>query len=95
MQKRIHVAICLLATLGAAETRAQNLEMVSPPASSVSGPSRGLSMAQVERRFGEPNQRIGAVGDPPISRWVYPQFVVYFEGSYVIHAVTRQTAPAG
>ena len=95
MQKRIHVVICLLATLGAAETRAQNLEMVSPPASSVSGPSRGLSMAQVERRFGEPNQRIGAVGDPPISRWVYPQFVVYFEGSYVIHAVTRQTAPAG
>ena len=54
MQKRIHVVICLLATLGAAETRAQNLEMVSPPASSVSGPSRGLSMAQVERRFGEP-----------------------------------------
>ena len=95
MQKRIHVVICLLATLGAAETRAQNLEMVSPPASSVSGPSRGLSMAQVERRFGEPNQRIGAVGDPPISRWVYPQFVVYFEGSYVIHAVSRQTAPAG
>src|SRR5262245_50121687 len=36
MQKRIHVAICLLATLGAAGTRAQNLEMVSPPASSVS-----------------------------------------------------------
>jgi len=52
-------------------------------------------MAQVERRFGEPRQRVGAVGDPPISRWVYPQFVVYFEGSYVIHAVSRQAAPAG
>jgi hypothetical protein len=94
MQKRIHVAICLLAALGASATQAQNLEMVSPPAS-VSGPSRGLSMAQVERRFGEPSQRVAAVGDPPISRWVYPQFVVYFEGSYVIHAVTRQAAPAG
>lgn len=96
MQKRIHVAICLLATLGASEIQAQNLEMVSPPAaSSVSGPSRGLSMAQVERRFGEPSQRVAAVGEPPISRWVYPQFVVYFEGSYVIHAVARQAAPAG
>ena len=50
-------------------------------------------MAQVENRFGEPSQRVGAVGDPPISRWVYPQFVVYFEGSHVIHAVARG-APA-
>ena len=95
MQKRIHVAICLLAGIGESAVQAQNLEMVSPPAAtSVSGPSRGLSMAQVERRFGEPNQRVGAVGDPPISRWVYPQFVVYFEGSYVIHAVVRQATPA-
>jgi hypothetical protein len=96
MQKRIHVAICLMAALGASAIQAQNLEMVNPPAaSSVSGPSRGLSMAQVERRFGEPSQRVAAVGEPPISRWVYPQFVVYFEGSYVIHAVARQPAPAG
>jgi hypothetical protein len=95
MQKRIHVAICLMAALGASEIQAQNLEMVSPPAaSSVSGPSRGLSMAQVERRFGEPSQRVAAVGEPPISRWVYPQFVVYFEGSYVIHAVARRDTPA-
>jgi hypothetical protein len=91
MQKRIYAAIGVLAGLGAAPIHAQNLEMTDPPAvSSVASPSRGLSMAQVERRFGEPSQRVGAVGDPPISRWVYPQFVVYFEGSYVIHAVARR-----
>ena len=94
MQKRIHVAICLLAALGATGIQAQNLEMTTPPAAgSVAAPSRGLSMAQVERRFGEPSQRVSAVGEPPISRWVYPQFVVYFEHSYVIHAVAR--SPAG
>ena len=93
MQKRIYAAIGLLAWFGA-PIHAQNLEMTGSPAtSSVPSPSRGLSMAQVETRFGEPTQRVGAVGEPPISRWVYPQFVVYFEGSYVIHAVARR-APA-
>ena len=96
MRKRIHVAIGLLAAVGATLAQAQNLEMTDPPASTtnVAGPSRGLSMAQVESRFGEPSQRVAAVGAPPISRWVYPQFVVYFEGSYVIHAVARRGAPA-
>jgi len=95
MKKRVYVAIGLLAAFGATQTNAQNLEMTgTPAATNVAGPSRGSSMAQVENRFGAPSQRVGAVGDPPISRWVYPQFVVYFEGSYVIHAVARRGAPA-
>lgn len=94
MKKRVYVVIGLMAAFGASQIHAQNLEMTDPPATpSVTSPSRGLSMAQVENRFGAPSQRVGAVGDPPISRWVYPQFVVYFEGSYVIHAVARG-APA-
>lgn len=93
MHKRVYAVIGLMAGLAAAQVHAQNLEMTESPAASVAGPSRGLSMAQVERRFGEPTQRIAAVGAPPISRWVYPQFVVYFEGSYVIHAVARRNAP--
>lgn len=93
MHKRVYAVIGLMAGLAAAQIHAQNLEMTESPAASVTGPSRGLSMTQVERRFGEPTQRIAAVGAPPISRWVYPQFVVYFEGSYVIHAVARRDAP--
>ena len=42
-------------------------------------PPRGLTMAQVEQRFGAPAERFAAVGQPPITRWVYPAFVVYFE----------------
>ena len=42
-------------------------------------PVNGLSMSEVEARFGAPQQKQAAVGDPPISRWVYPHWSVYFE----------------
>lgn len=50
-------------------------------------PARGTSMDSVEARFGSPTTREAPVGDPPITRWDYPGFVVYFEYQYVIHAV--------
>ncbi len=50
-------------------------------------PARGASMAQVKHRFGRPERIVPAVGKPPITRWVYPQFVVYFERERVIHSV--------
>ncbi|MEM7208246.1 MAG: hypothetical protein AAF434_10500 [Pseudomonadota bacterium] len=50
-------------------------------------PQRGMSMATVENRFGSPNTRNLAVGEPPITRWHYDNFRVYFEHEYVIHAV--------
>lgn len=50
-------------------------------------PKTGLSMAQVSSRFGEPDQKIAAVGNPPISRWVYSAYTVYFENDKVIHSV--------
>ncbi len=53
-------------------------------------PARGTSMDRVEARFGVPVSRDGAVGEPPISRWEYADFVVYFEHQHVIHAVTKQ-----
>ncbi len=54
-----------------------------------SRPSRGSSMTTVQGAFGEPTERLRAVGDPPISRWEYPEFIVYFEYQYVIHTVAR------
>jgi hypothetical protein len=69
---------------------AQNLEMAPPPAATtgVATPTRGMSMAQVESRFGAPTERYAPVGQPPITRWVYPDKVVYFEYDHVVHAVT-------
>lgn len=53
-------------------------------------PERGESMERVEERFGEPAEMVAAVGEPPISRWEYPGFTVYFEHDRVIHAVPRR-----
>ncbi len=53
-------------------------------------PSRGMTMERVESTFGQPQARRGAVGDPPITRWEYPDFIVYFEHRQVIHAVARR-----
>lgn len=58
----------------------------------VTKPKKGMTMAQVESRFGAPKDRRGAVGEPPISRWVYPEFTVYFEHSHVIHSVVNRAS---
>jgi hypothetical protein len=50
-------------------------------------PKRGMTMAQVATRFGAPLTKLPPVGRPPIARWEYPGFVVYFEREYVIHSV--------
>lgn len=52
-------------------------------------PTRGLSMGSVEARWGAPVSRSAAVGKPPITRWEYPSFFVYFEYQHVIDAVRR------
>ncbi len=56
-------------------------------------PARGTSMARVESLFGAPARREGPVGQPPITRWEYPAFIVFFEHSHVIHAVRRAVPP--
>lgn len=56
---------------------------------SVVKPARGLSSRAVEAEFGQPVSRHGPVGDPPIYYWEYETFTVYFEDSYVIHAVSK------
>ena len=66
---------------------ADTLDM--PTSTDTTGPARGLTMAKVEAKFGAPSQRSSPVGAPPITRWDYPGFIVFFEHEYVIHSVTR------
>ncbi len=54
---------------------------------SVSLPSRGSSTQSVLQRHGEPHVRHPAIGQPPISRWDYGDFSVYFEHDHVVHSV--------
>ena len=50
-------------------------------------PTRGTSMQSVEATFGPPSSQHAAIGEPPITRWDYPGFSVYFEHEIVIHSV--------
>ncbi len=61
----------------------------------VAAPARGMTMTQVASKFGDPLSKVAAVGNPPISRWEYSGFVVYFERDHVIHAVVSGIGPAG
>ena len=56
-------------------------------------PERGMTMETVEQRFGQPSRKIAPVGEPPISRWIYSEFTVYFERQYVIHTVVTSSSP--
>jgi hypothetical protein len=60
----------------------------------VAAPARGMTMTQVESKFGDPVTKVPAVGKPPISRWEYSGFVVYFEHDHVIHSVVSGSGPA-
>lgn len=59
----------------------------------LSMPQRGSSMATVEQRFGEPDIRHEPVGTPPITKWSYADFTVYFEGRWVIDSVANAMSP--
>ncbi len=59
----------------------------------VERPANGMRMDEVERRFGAPEQRHPPVGEPPITRWVYPAFTVYFEHDRVIYSVINRSRP--
>lgn len=52
-------------------------------------PTRGMTMTAVTSKWGAPLAKEPAVGQPPITRWVYNDFVVFFEYNHVIHAVVK------
>jgi len=54
-------------------------------------PKRGISMDSVLDSFGEPDERYGPIGEPPISEWVYGSFRVYFEEQTVLHTIDLNT----
>ncbi|MBS3743520.1 MAG: hypothetical protein KGY48_04105 [Wenzhouxiangellaceae bacterium] len=55
-------------------------------------PANGLTKSEVEQRYGTPNTRRAPVGEPPIARWVYDEYSVYFEHDLVIESVLHRGA---
>ena len=88
--------IALLLTLVAAPLHAETLmvgDQVQVKPTTMDVPQRGASMSQVEATYGAPVRKHAAVGDPPITRWDYAGFSVYFEREYVIHSVVPSSPP--
>ncbi len=79
-------ASAVTASVAFAETIVVN-DQVTVKQSSVDGPKRGITMGQVEARFGAPVTKHATVGEPPITRWDYTSFSVFFERDRVIDTV--------
>ena len=87
--RTLSLAAMLAFSLATASADTVELQGASPGSDSAR-PSRGMTQAAVEARFGIPNRRVAAVGDPPISQWEYSGYIVYFEYDRVIHAVAKR-----
>lgn len=59
------------------------------PAAMPSGtaPQNNMTQNAVRTEFGDPQEQLPAVGEPPISRWRYPGYTVFFERDRVIISV--------
>ena len=91
---RIASLLALLALAGAASAETLLIDRVQQE-NTAALPTRGMTMAQVEARFGAPADRLDPRGGqkhqwPTINRWSYPAFTVYFEKSKVIDAVANK-----
>jgi hypothetical protein len=80
----------LLTLVAAAPASAETLlvdNQVQLRPSAMELPKRGSTMTTVEARFGAPANKHSPVGNPPITRWDYAGYSVYFEHQHVVHAV--------
>jgi len=86
--------LCCALALPVAEADVLLIEAIKqvPPNSSegILRPSRGMTMDQVRKQFGEPVKEHPWVGDPPITRWDYDKFSVFFENQYVLDTVIHR-----
>ena len=99
MSRRVLV-LPLIALLGlSGPALADTLLIERAQETPAAAPVRGQTAADVEARFGAPQQKLEPRGGqkqqwPTINRWVYPEFVVYFEKNRVIDVVARQASAA-
>jgi len=78
-----------LAFFGMAQADTLKMDGMSA-GSSDARPTRGMTQASVQSKYGSPVNTRAPVGEPPITRWEYKDFVVFFEYDRVIHSVTKR-----
>jgi hypothetical protein len=83
-------SILLAANIAIAQEQPAPQPSSSSTASATVVPARGSTMESVKSKFGAPTQEVPAVGRPPITRWEYPGYVVFFENDRVLHTVVAR-----
>ena len=68
------------------------------PKPAITLPGKGTSMADVEKKYGAPREKHAPAGGdtpkhPPITRWDYDAFYVFFEKDKVVDAVVPGAPP--
>lgn len=87
-------ALCLATApfLLPSPARAESIRTKVAQEQNMNLPQRGMTMTQVERQYGAPEHKLDTRGGdspkhPPIHRWEYSNYIVYFERNHVIHSV--------
>ena len=91
MKAVIFAALTLFASTALqAETIEISVSKQGASLADIDRPTHGMTKAQVEAKFGAPQEILDAVGDPPITTWAYEHYSVYFEYDIVLHTVLNQ-----
>lgn len=102
--KATHLSLALVLATGllaqVSPASADILLVERVQAESAALPARGQSMGQVEAAYGAPERKHAPIAgpnsrehNPPITRWDYAGFSVYFEYSHVVDAVAIKSRP--
>jgi len=96
---RVIASLAVTATFGVYAVQASADTLATHQLSTVNAtnaPTRGMNMSQVEKRYGAPSDKLPVAGGdtarhPPINRWVYPGYTVYFERNIVLTSVALRS----
>lgn len=70
------------------QPEAQPTSVAYAPSTAVTTvPNNNMTMQTVRAQFGQPNSEAAPIGEPPINRWFYDDYTVYFEFDRVIISV--------
>ncbi len=89
MRRRVAHLLSLFAFSLALPAAAETIEIPLGQQGTVAidQPQRGQSQRAVLERFGLADEEHAPVGQPPITRWDYREFSVYFEYDHVVNSV--------
>lgn len=93
IQSLLLTAALTLSGIASAEVLEISVSKQSPELQGLERPVNGMTKEEVDSTFGAPQEMNDPVGDPPISKWVYRDFTVYFEYGTVLHSVLHHQQP--